>query len=70
MFGSKTNRSASRFALGRMRIGLAAAGGQLIGEIQVLTANSGSATRVPTTEPVAEPALPSPYATIRTGSAE
>jgi cytoskeletal protein CcmA (bactofilin family) len=46
------------------------AGGQLIGEIQVLTANSGSVTRVPATEPVAEPALPSPYSTIRTGIAE
>jgi len=46
------------------------AGGQLIGEIQVLTANSGSVTRVPAPEPMAEPALPSPYATIRTGSAE
>ena len=46
------------------------AGGQLIGEIQVLTANSGSVTRVPAPEPVAETAQPSPYATIRTGGAE
>ena len=46
------------------------AGGQLIGEIQVLTANSGSVARVPATEPVVEAAQPSPYMTIHTGGAE
>jgi cytoskeletal protein CcmA (bactofilin family) len=46
------------------------AGGQLIGEIQVLTANSGSIARVPAPEPVTEAVQPSPYAAIRTGSAE
>ena len=48
------------------------AGGQLMGDIQVLTANSGSVTRVPAPpEPVAaEVAQPSPYATVRTGAAE
>src|SRR4051812_16835465 len=47
------------------------AGGQLIGDIQVMTANSGSVTRVPAPEPVAAEAVqPSPYAAIRTGGAE
>jgi cytoskeletal protein CcmA (bactofilin family) len=48
------------------------AGGQLMGDIQVLTATSGSVTRVPAPpEPVAaEVAQPSPYATVRTGAAE
>jgi cytoskeletal protein CcmA (bactofilin family) len=50
------------------------AGGQLIGEIQVLTTNitasSSSVTRVPAPEPVAETVQPSPYAAIRTGIAE
>ena len=48
------------------------AGGQLMGDIQVLTANSGSITRVPaSSEPAtAEAAQPSPYAAVRTGGAE
>src|SRR4051812_43713702 len=46
------------------------AGGQLIGDIQVLTANSASVARIPAAEPVAEVAQPSPYTTIRTGGAE
>ena len=48
------------------------AGGQLMGDIQVLTATNASVTRVPAPpEPVAaEVAQPSPYATVRTGAAE
>jgi cytoskeletal protein CcmA (bactofilin family) len=46
------------------------AGGQLMGDIQVLTANSASVARIPAAEPVAEIAQPSPYTTIRTGGAE
>lgn len=48
------------------------AGGQLMGDIQVLTANSGSITRVPApAEPAAaEAAQPSSYAAVRTGGAE
>ena len=42
------------------------AGGQLIGEIQVLTANSGSLTRVPAPEPVAEAVQRRLTPTIRT----
>jgi cytoskeletal protein CcmA (bactofilin family) len=44
------------------------AGGQLLGDIQVLTANSGSIARVPAPEPVAEAVQPSPYTAIRTGA--